>query len=34
LVLEDEAFARVVKLLEDRPAATGALRELMRDGTR
>jgi uncharacterized protein (DUF1778 family) len=30
LVLEDEAFERVVKLLESPPAPTTALRELMR----
>ena len=33
LVLESHAFARVAKLLEDRPAATDGLRELMRDGS-
>ncbi len=31
IVLEDEAFARVVALLESPPAPTRALRELMRD---
>lgn len=31
IVLEDEAFARVVALLESPPAPTHALRELMRD---
>ena len=34
LVLDDEAFERVVKLLESPPAPTTALRELMRDQSR
>lgn len=33
LVLESRAFARIAKLLEEPPAATDALRELMREGS-